>query len=251
MIKLPTSRFKRVALALLVLVAVIAASAFVAERTHTSAPTRTHVHIVTPFRPDGRLAAALRLQQVKGTCTADDRNPTSISAVNTFTCRLPANFDPAHPFPHHPTSYNCARSCTSDPCWRVPRSNPLVMVCLNGPLSRPIEGFQGILVRVTNQPGQATPGRSPFASQPWMFELTNGENCSAISPDKSFPIRTPPVLGYLCTQGNTVLWPAGPMDRSKPLWTIHAARTIEQAKAHTYPLRVAISEAWFVGNGPR
>lgn len=124
------------------------------------------------------------------------------------------------------------------------------MVCLNGPLSRPIEGFQGILVHATNSPGPPTAARNPFRSQPWMYTLSNGENCSAISPDKSFPARQPPILGYLCTQGRTVLWPAGPIDRTRPLWTIHAASTAAQARANMYPLRVAVTEAWFIGNGP-
>jgi hypothetical protein len=50
--------------------------------------------------------------------------------------------------------------------------------------------------------------------------------------------------------GQSLLHIHGPVDRSTSRWTIHAASTLAQAEAGHYPLRVGITEAWFIGNGP-
>jgi hypothetical protein len=125
------------------------------------------------------------------------------------------------------------------------------MICLVVPqLDTSFEGYQGVLVHVTNNPSIAPAGKNPLASQPWRYVLSNGQSCTALYPNEAYPASQPPVLGYICAQGDTVVFPAGPIDRSKAKWTIAAARSADQANDHDFALRLSISDAWFIGNGP-
>jgi hypothetical protein len=103
---------------------------------------------------------------------------------------------------------------------------------------------------VTNEPPTSIGSANPLESQPWEFDLSNGESCGASFPDTSFPRRHPPILAYDCSQGDTLIYPSGAINRTRPLWTIRAAKTLAQYDDNEYPLRATITQAWFVGRGP-
>lgn len=229
---------KRCAAALGVVALVAAICAVTSGQAHTSVPTRTRVTIVTPFQASGRILPGLHLQRVASSCRPDSGVATAISVMNTYSCILPGT-----------RSDPCPKGCSTDPCWRVPGDEPLTMICLGGPQFS-LPGGANYLIRVTNKPPKSIGSRDPLDSQPWAYDLSNGESCGAFYPDTSFPPRHPPILSYDCSQGITLIYPAGPINRTKPVWTIRAAATLAQADDNKYPLRVSITQAWFIGRGP-
>lgn len=173
--------------------------------------------------------------------------------MRTYTCRLPGNWDVQHPFPPRTASYACRGSCTTDPCWRVSGATSLTMVCPNDARLAEYQGKDGELVQVTNSPAASVAAtKNPLESHPWSYRLSTNEYCNALGPNKLLPRHDPPIFGYVCGEGTTgPLFTGGPIDRSSPTWTIGAAPSAEDARAGNYPLRVKITDAWFIGNGSR
>lgn len=220
------------------------------------APTR--IHIATPFLSNGHPKPDLMLQQISGPCVPTSYSLLSrarISWMNTYSCFLPANVSYTHPSPKGKSVYNCLHICaTGEPCWRLRPPNERTMICLLQPLDlnsafKGPWGLEGLRVHVTNRPGPSVGRPSPLDAAPWIYELSDGVMCDAQAPDRRFPHRNPPVLIYACSSLSVL--PRGPIDRSQPMWTVHAARSIEEANKGHYPLRLDISNAWFIGNGPR
>ena len=197
--------------------------------------TRTRVHVVTPFRSSGELRAGLSTKTVSGACYPASQDPESVGFTDVYTCDVP------------PVEA-CPRNCKVDMCWRDYRSLTLSMVCLFSPYLGLDDS--ALRVTVTNHPRASVGVKDPLATEPWAFEFSNGENCIASVTTRGPAPSRLASLSYACGQGSTFLYPepGARIDRSRPLWTLKVALSLQQDEARDYTSTASITDAWFAGN---
>jgi len=198
------------------------APALVASASAHGAPVPTHVVAsVTPFTADGKLRPGLHVvRRARGTCEPG----SDVLPNDVYRC----GFD----------------NFVIDPCWRDHRSGTPVVVCLTEPWGKSV-----VRLALTAAPERSVGGSDPKA-EPWGIELESGARCIALqgAHETVSGKGAGPTINYSCS--NDLVLVSG-VDRSRPLWTIRAARGSSGATPYTITGRVAIKTAWFGGNDPR
>lgn len=195
-----------------------------------SAVDRTRVHVVTPFRFNGRALAPPQEPLVTGLC----RRQSNIVAAATYECSARSKIP------------GCESGCTYPACWPAPTEDrPVSLVCLLTPIIEssghaPID--DEIRVHPRNRLPRLSPHANSTAGDPWAFRLSTGEQCVGLG--RTGPAHTRRIeLAYAC--GGRLIPEPGGLNRARKLWTIRLASSIGQSSSGRYPLLGRVTDAWF------
>lgn len=177
----------------------------VVEQGAAGAVSRTDLHFVLPFTPDGLKPALTVTSTEEGACTFD--SSIAYSRPDAWGCTTDGGvLDPCFE-----NAYLPSEDATEVACFNTPWSSEVVMLTLTAPLQREKEAPDGTMS------GAADPAEEAIQpwDLPWAVELANGDHCSLMHG--TLIAMAGQIAYYGCEQGGLIL---GEIDHSQPLWTV-------------------------------